>query len=95
MENGAEPVLAWLAEAGAGDQAPIAGAAGQRRLLGHRNQARAGRRITGLPALHPQGLNRCQLSCLRRYLLARRDGSIRNSPPTMPIPRRCLGDGRQ
>ena len=45
--------------------APVNGPVGQRRLLGHGDQACPNRRASGLSGLHPKGLNRPQLPCRR------------------------------
>ena len=52
---------------------PADGAAGQGRLLGQRDQARAGRRARRLPGLHAQGPHRRLLPRLRAKLLAAPD----------------------
>ncbi len=77
--------------AGAPARPPADGAAGQGRLLGRRDQAGAGARAAGLPGLHPQALDRRELSSATRGRCWRRaTGSIRSSPPTTPTPsRRC------
>ncbi len=70
------PCGAGLSEAGAGadrldrgcrgsDAAPAHGAAGQGRLLGHRDQARAGARAARLSGVHAQGHDRSLLHGLR------------------------------
>ena len=65
------------------------GAARQGRLLGQRDQARAGARARRLSGLHPQGRDRCLLPRLRAPAArARRAPSIRNSRPTTRIPSR-------
>ena len=50
---------------GAGARQPIDGAPGQGRLLGHRDQARAGARARRLSGVHPQGDDRPLLHGLR------------------------------
>ena len=46
------------------------GAVGKGRLLGHRNQTRAGNGTGELSRFYAQGTYRCQLSCLRRTAIA-------------------------
>ncbi len=59
------------------------GAAGQGRLLGHRDQARAGARARRLSGVHPQGDDRPELRRLRAASCWRCGrGSFRSSPPT-------------
>ncbi len=63
--------------------APPDGAPGQGRLLGQRDQARAGGRPGGLPGLHAQGLHRRVVHRLRaRSCWPRPTRSIRSSPRT-------------
>jgi RHH-type proline utilization regulon transcriptional repressor/proline dehydrogenase/delta 1-pyrroline-5-carboxylate dehydrogenase len=69
-----------------GARPPLHGAAGEGRLLGHRDQARAGRGAGGFPGLHPQGGDGCLLPRLRAKAAGRPTGSTRNSPPTTPTP---------
>ena len=52
------------------------GAAGQGRLLGQRNQARAGGRAGGLPRVHPQGAHRRELPGLRPQAAGRARGGV-------------------
>ena len=60
------PVRDRLADRpGAPQRPPADGAAGQGRLLGHRDQARAGRRARGLSGVHAQGAHRRLLPRLR------------------------------
>ncbi len=54
----AGPVLDWLHALAEQARPPAHGAAGQGRLLGHRDQARAGDGPRRLPGLHPQGGHR-------------------------------------
>ncbi len=62
---------------------PADGAAGQGRLLGLRDQARAGRRARRFSGLHAQGPHRRLLSRLRAQAARRRPTrSSRSSPPT-------------
>ena len=62
---------------------PADGAAGQGRLLGHRDQARAGARACRLSGVHPQGDDRPLLPGLRAQAArGARPRSIRSSPPT-------------
>ena len=63
---------------------PDDAAAGQGRLLGHRDQARAGTRARRLSGVHPQGDDRSELRRLRADNCWRCGrGSFRSSPPTM------------
>ena len=55
-----------------GVRRPAHGAAGQRRLLGHRDQARAGARPGRLSGIHPQGHDRPLLHGLRAQASLRR-----------------------
>ena len=92
------PCRAGLSEARAGGDragsrrrpprsAAADGAAGQGRLLGHRDQARAGARACRLSGIHPQGDDRPLLHGLREKTAGgARGGFIRNSPPTMRSP---------
>ena len=48
-------VIDWLVDARRDARPPADGAAGQGRLLGHRDQARAGARARRLSGVHPQG----------------------------------------
>ena len=67
--------------------APADGAAGQGRLLGHRDQARAGARPCRLSGVHPQGDDRPLLHGLRATAArGARPACFRNSPPTMRSP---------
>ncbi len=58
-------VIDWIAETGRRARPPADGAAGQGRLLGQRDQARAGTRPCRLSGVHPQGDDRPLLSRLR------------------------------
>ncbi len=58
-------VIEWTAELADDAEPPADGAAGQGRLLGHRDQARAGARARALSGVHPQGDDRPLLSRLR------------------------------
>ena len=79
----APAVIDWLDETARGARPPPDGAAGQGRLLGHRDQARAGARARRLSGVHPQGDDRPLLHGLRAQAArGARRGSIRNSPPT-------------
>ena len=53
------PLLDWLADLAAAGAPPADGAAGQGRLLGHRDQTGAGARPRRLSGVHPQGRDRC------------------------------------
>ena len=71
------------------------GAPGEGRLLGHRDQARAGDGPEGLSGLHPQGLDRRQLHRQRREAAGhdRPDlPAVRH--PQRPYRERGAGDGR-
>ena len=61
----AEAVIDYIDEPRAGVEPADDGAAGQRRLLGHRDQARAGARPRRLSGVHPQGDDRPELHRLR------------------------------
>ena len=61
----ASEVIDYADEPGARAEPPPDGAAGQGRLLGHRDQARAGARPRRLSGVHPQGDDRPQLRRLR------------------------------
>ena len=61
-------VIDWIAEARERARSPADGAAGQRRLLGHRGQARAGTRPCRLSGVHAQGDDRPLLSRLRAQI---------------------------
>ena len=68
----------------AGAPPPPDGAAGQGRLLGQRDQARAGARARRLSGLHPQADDRSLLPRLRRQAAGGAAAAVtRNSPPTM------------
>ena len=69
-------VIDWLARCRAGARPPADGAPGQGRLLGHRDQARAGARACRLSGLHAQGDDRPLLHGLRAQLLARAAASL-------------------
>ena len=76
-------VIDWLEATARCARPPADGAAGQGRLLGHRDQARAGARARRLSGVHPQGDDRPLLHRLHAQAAgARGRGSIRNSPPT-------------
>ncbi|MEZ5878024.1 MAG: proline dehydrogenase family protein [Tepidamorphaceae bacterium] len=53
----AHAVIDWLAGRGAAHRSQGPRAAGQGRLLGHRDQARAGSRSAGFPGLYPQAID--------------------------------------
>ena len=57
-------VIDWLIDLARRSRPAHHGAAGQGRLLGRRDQARAGGRARRLPGVHAQGAHRCQLSRL-------------------------------
>ena len=83
-------VIDWLAETAQARRSPPDGAAGEGRLLGQRDQARAGARARRLSGLHPQADDRPVATWLVRAGCWRRGrGSIRNSPPTMRSPSRA------
>ena len=70
-----------------GKKPPADGAAGQGRLLGHRDQARAGARPGRLSGVHAQGDDRPLLHGLRQEAArAHARGCFRNSPPTTRSP---------
>ena len=69
---------------------PFHGAAGQGRLLGHRDQARAGARARRLSGVHAQGHDRPLLHGLReKTARGAAASSFRNSPPTTRSPSRA------
>ena len=77
-------VIGWIEDVAAAKQPPAHGAAGQGRLLGHRDQARAGARACRLSGVHAQGDDRSLLHGLRADgCLPRATGCFRNSPPIM------------
>ena len=61
----APQVIDWIADAAEAIAAAAHGAAGQGRLLGHRDQARAGARARRLSGVHPQGHDRPLLHGVR------------------------------
>ena len=61
---------------GAAQPAPADGAAGEGRLLGQRDQARAARRAGRLPGLHAQGLHRRVVPGLRTPTAGRARGGV-------------------
>jgi RHH-type proline utilization regulon transcriptional repressor/proline dehydrogenase/delta 1-pyrroline-5-carboxylate dehydrogenase len=77
-------VIDWLT-ALAVARPPHHGAAGEGRLLGHRDQARAGRGAEDFPVFTRKAATDVSyLACARK--LGRPTGSTRNSPPTTPTP---------
>ena len=64
-------VIDWIAEVAQALATPADGAAGQGRLLGHRDQARAGARARRLSGVHPQGDDRSVLPRLPAQAAAR------------------------
>ena len=62
----ASAVIDHVDELARAHRPPADGAAGQGRLLGHRDQARAGARARRLSGVHPQGDDRSELRRLRR-----------------------------
>ena len=86
----APAVIDWLAEMAQRLRPATDGAAGQGRLLGHRDQAGAGTRTRGLSGLHPQADDRPLLHGLQRASCSPPGPrSIRNSPPTTRSPSRA------
>ena len=80
------PLIDWLADLARRARPPADGAAGQGRLLGHRDQAGAGARPRRLSGVHPQGRDRRLLPRLRQAAVRRRrPRSIRNSRRTTRI----------
>ena len=74
-------VIGWIEDVAARDQPQAHGAARQGRLLGHRDQARAGARACRLSGVHAQGDDRSLLHGLREETAcARGRGCFRNSP---------------
>ena len=59
-------VIGWIEDAAATMRRPADRAPGQGRLLGHRDQARAGARAGRLSGVHPQGHDRSLLHGLRQ-----------------------------
>ena len=83
----AVPLCDWVVAARARAQAQADGPAGQGRLLGHRDQGRAGRRPARLSGVHAQGRDRRLLPRLRQEAARRRaTSSIPPSPRTTPTP---------
>ena len=72
IRSGRSAVIDWLADLARRARPPADGAAGQGRLLGQRDQARAGARPRRLPGIHAQGRDRRLLSRLRQTHVRRR-----------------------
>jgi RHH-type proline utilization regulon transcriptional repressor/proline dehydrogenase/delta 1-pyrroline-5-carboxylate dehydrogenase len=79
----ARPTIAWADALGASDRPPDRGAAGQGRLLGHRDQARAGAGLADYPVFTRKAMTDVSyVACAKIDMLAAEHLS-RNSPPTM------------
>ena len=66
IKNARLALIGWIDDAGRAMRRPAARAPGQRRLLGHRDQARAGARAGRLSGVHAQGHDRSLLYGLRQ-----------------------------
>ena len=66
----AKPVLEWLAQLAAADRPAHSGAPGQGRLLGHRDQARAGAGLASYPLFTRKVSTDVSYLACARYLLA-------------------------
>jgi RHH-type proline utilization regulon transcriptional repressor/proline dehydrogenase/delta 1-pyrroline-5-carboxylate dehydrogenase len=87
IRNAGRGVIDWLKQLAGDTRSPLHGAAGEGRLLGHRDQARPGRGAGGFPGLHPQaGDGLPAISPARESCFEASPVSIRNSPPTTPTP---------
>ena len=69
-------MIGWIEEAAIAVRPPADGPLGQRRLLGHRDQARAGARACRLSGVHAQGHDRSLLHGLRRESCSRRASAL-------------------
>ena len=86
----AEAVIDYVDQLAQALEPPADGAPRQRRLLGHRDQARAGARPRRLSGVHPQGDDRSQLRGLRAETV----GAAAAAVPAIRHPQRADGGDR-